>query len=371
MEKRIRRLGVVLLLCFAAIFVQLNVIQVAKANKLSTDPANPRVQQAARSLGRGDIVSADGVVLASSIPTTSGVTKFQRQYNPDTAVAFSQIVGYDTIFGTRTGVESSYNSYLQSHTRPAKTLRDLLVNRTVTDNVTLTISTTLQNQVANVINNIPTKLDANKNPSLVNGEAGAVVMNVKTGAVEAMYGTPAFNPTGMASQDPKVVQATYQLYGGASGQSAFVSRTFQRSFLPGSTFKVVTSSAVYDRMPSLAKVNYPVTDCIPLAQSGGLNLCNYGDQYGNHERCGGTIQLTLPQSCNTAFAQMGQALGATNMNGEAQGFGFNSVPPLDLPNVAKSSFPTTAQLTNNIPLLSYSASQNASFKVPHFDSNSR
>lgn len=346
MEKRIRRLGVFMMLCFAALFIQLNNIQVVKSNALATAPQNPRVQAAERSLGRGDIVSADGVVLASSVPTTSGVYKYQRVYNPSTAINFSQIVGYDTIFGTRTGIEASYNSYLESHTRPAKTLRDLLVNRTETDNVTLTVSTTLQTQVANVINNITTK---------TNDEAAAVVLNVKTGAVEAMYGTPTYNPIPMASQDPQVIQNYYAQAGGASGSSEFVSRAFQKSFLPGSTFKVVTSSAVYDRMPSLAKVDYPVQSCIPLAQSGGLNLCNYAGVDGKHEACGGTLQVTLPQSCNTAFAQMGQALGAANMNGEAQGFGFNSVPPLDIPGVAASSFPTVAQLTNNIPLLSYSA----------------
>ena len=41
-----------------------------------------------------------------------------------------------------------YNQFLQSHTRPAKTLSDLLTTRTTTGNVYLTISASLQLKVA-------------------------------------------------------------------------------------------------------------------------------------------------------------------------------------------------------------------------------
>ncbi len=47
MERRIRRLGVVMLLCFVALFVQLNHIQVLDANSLSNNPENPHVIQVA------------------------------------------------------------------------------------------------------------------------------------------------------------------------------------------------------------------------------------------------------------------------------------------------------------------------------------
>ena len=142
MERRIRRLGIFMLLCFVALFVQLNNIQVVKASNLANAQDNPKVKAIARDDARGDILSADGIVLASSVPST-GYYKFQRVYNPYTAVLFSQIVGFDSIIYGKTGVEAQYNSFLQSHTRPATSLRDLLTNRTTTGNVTLTISSTL------------------------------------------------------------------------------------------------------------------------------------------------------------------------------------------------------------------------------------
>ena len=347
MERRIRLLGVFIVLCFIALFVQLNNIQVFKANSLAASPNNPRIIAVERSQPRGDIVSSDGVMLASSVPTTSGAYKYRRVYNPYTAVLFSQIVGFDSeIFGM-TGIEAEYNQYLESHTRPAKSLRDLLVNRTTTDDVTLTINSHLQSQVAAAV-------DATD----VNGsapEAGAVVLNVKTGAVEAMYSNPPYDPRGLVSTNGNVETFTYALLNYKSPESPLVSRTFQRGFAPGSTFKTVTSAAVYDHDPSLANVDYPPATCIPLPQS-NQQLCNYGRNGPNGpEHCGGTIQTTLPQSCDTAFAQLGMAFGGVSLNAEAEAFGFNQRIPLDLPGVVDSVFPSVAELANDKPSQAYSA----------------
>ncbi len=346
MERRIRRLGIAMIVCFAALFVQLNHIQILDANSLGNNPENPHVIAVARSQPRGDILSADGVVLASSIPST-GTYKYQRVYNPSTAILFSQIVGYDTIFGTRTGVEAEYNQYLESHTRPAKTLRDLLVNRTTTDNVTLTINSALQLQVAGVVEGI------NRDGSAP--QAAAVVINVKTGAIEAMYGRPTYNPTPLASQNPAVVGYAYAADNQGGGESSLVARTFQSGFLPGSTFKTVTSAAVYDHQPALAKLSIPEAQCIPLPQSNKM-LCNYGlNSPQGPEKCGGVITVTLPQSCDTAFAQLGMDLGGPSLTAEAQAFGFNQVPPIDLQGANASSFPTGLAFDLNKPSQAYSA----------------
>ncbi len=108
---------------------------------------------AARSQTRGSILSADGVTLASSqLAPPGSVYKYQRVYNPYTATLFSQTVGFvSPIYGNFNGVEAEYNSYLVPHTRPARDLRDLLVNRTEYDNVTLTMDSHLQLQVAQAL----------------------------------------------------------------------------------------------------------------------------------------------------------------------------------------------------------------------------
>jgi peptidoglycan glycosyltransferase len=350
MERRIRWLGVVLVLCFLGLFVQLNNIQIVKAHALSTSPNNPRVIAVERNDPRGDILSADGIVLASSVPS-NGYYKYQRAYNPYTAVLFSQIVGFDSIIYGKTGIEAEYNSYLESHTRPAHTLGDLLTSRTTTGNVTLTISSTLQSQVAQAVN-----------ATNVNGsapEAGAVVINVQTGAIEAMYSNPAYDPTLLASPNIATEKYTYASLINNPLQP-LLSRTFQRGFLPGSTFKTVTSSAVYDHQPALAKVDYPQATCISLEPQSNLPLCNYGHAGPNGpEKCGGVLTQTLPASCDTAFAQLGMALGGVALTAEAQSFGFNQVPPIDLPGANASSFPSDPGndpgFNTNKPSQAYSA----------------
>ena len=347
MERRIRWLGVVLVLCFLGLFIQLNNIQIVKAHELSTSSNNPRVIAVERNDPRGDILSADGVVLASSVPS-NGYYKYQRTYNPYTSVLFSQIVGFNSIIYGNTGVEAEYNSYLESHTRPAKTLGDLLTSRTTTGNVTLTVTSTLQNQVAQAV--VGTHAP----------EAGAVVINVKTGAIEAMYGTPTYDPTLLASPNVATEKYAYAALDPQSDQSSLVSRTFQRGFLPGSTFKTVTSAAVYDHQPALAKVDYPAVGCISLKPQSPLPLCNYGHNGPNGpEVCGGVLAQTLPASCDTAFAQLGMALGGVSLTAEAQAFGFNQVPPIDLPGAGASSFPADPGndpgFNSNKPSQAYSA----------------
>ncbi len=341
MERRIRWLGIFLVVCFIALFVQLNNIQILKAHALSTSQHNPRVIAVERNDPRGDILSADGVVLASSIPS-SGYYRYQRTYNPLTAVLFSQIVGYDSIIYGKTGVESQYDSYLQSHTRPAKTLGDLLTSRTTTGNVTLTIGTKLQTQVAQAVT-------ATGAP-----EAAAIVIDPKTGAIEAMYGTPTFNPTELASPDTKAETYYWNSLDPNSGLSPLVSRVFQRGFAPGSTFKTVTSAAIYDHQPALAKVDYPVVGCISLEPQSDQPLCNYGN---GTEHCGGVLTQTLPESCDTAFGQLGIALGGATLTQEAEAFGFNLVPPIDLPGANPSAFPSGPVFNSEAskPFQAYSA----------------
>ena len=54
---------------------------------------------------------------------------------------------------------------------------------------------------------------------------------------------------------------------------------------------------------------------------------------------------------------IGLQLGGANLVDEAQSFGFNSQPPLDLPSseVSAASIPSAASLNSDVPFLAYSA----------------
>jgi penicillin-binding protein A len=319
--RRIGWLGVAMMLCFGVLFLQLNNIQVAKAKKYATNPANPRIQASLYTQPRGVIEASDGTTLAESVlaPKGSGFYKYQRVYPAPTARLFSQITGYDSIIFGQTGVEASYNNYLVAHNKPVKTLSDLLTTRTVTDTVTLTVDPKMQAAAQ----------------AALGGKTGAVVViNPSNGAMEAMYSNPTFDPNPLASLSAKTERlgAFYlnQPVSGVPGLTVGASLAYQDAgFAPGSTFKTVTTAAAYDRAPQLIKKSYPQEACIPAGTFGGQTtkqLCNFGDSV-----CGGTIAVMLPESCDTGYARLGVDVGGLNMYEEASGFGFNKQPPIDLP----------------------------------------
>jgi len=72
----------------------------------------------------------------------------------------------------------------------------------------------------------------------------------------------------------------------------------------------------------------------------------------------GTIEQMLPPSCDPGYALLGIQVGAQSLNQQAQSFGYNTVPPLDIPGVAASHFPSVTDLdpaNQGLPGVAYSA----------------
>ena len=329
MDRQIRLLGIALLVLFAVLFLQLNNLQVLQANKLSNASGNIRKVLDDFSRPRGVIQTADGVVVARSVPAND-IYKFQRQY-PEGPL-FSQITGYFSFVYGSSGVEQTYTSQLAGRTVPLQHLSDLLTTRTRTEDVTLTISNQLQQVAAN---------------SLGQRAGSVVVLNPTNGNILAMYSTPTFDPNPLSSHDQNVQRTAWNLYQ-ADPNQPMLARTYRRGYAPGSTFKVVTASASLERDPTLATKNYPQETSIPLPQT-NKTLSNFG-----HETCGGTLPDLLKFSCDTGFAQMGLDLGPDNLSAQAMAFGFDKKPPLDIPAVA-STFPPASSFARNQPGLAYSA----------------
>jgi hypothetical protein len=125
MGRRIRWLGVVLLLCFGLVIVQLVNVQFAKAPALRASPNNPKNAAKAANNPRGAIYASDGTtLLAESVRANGGAYDYTRQY-PGGGL-YSQIVGFDSTFEGTSGVEYEYNSDLKAHPKPAQNLSQAL-----------------------------------------------------------------------------------------------------------------------------------------------------------------------------------------------------------------------------------------------------
>jgi peptidoglycan glycosyltransferase len=349
MGRRIRLLGVFFVLCFGLIVVQLVNIQFVKAPALRASPYNPRNEGQQFDNQRGSIYASDGTLLADSIKATSGNYTYVRQY-PGGAL-YSQVVGYDSTFYGTAGVEYQYNSDLAAHKQSAQNFSQIIGLDPIpklTDDITLTIDPTLQQAAATALSQIPGS----------NTDAAVVALNPTTGAVLADYSTPTFDPTPLASEDTPAgiaaQQAAYtadDLTKDAEGFYPGLPLATAETFPPGSTFKVVTTAAVYNLMPSLSNFNFPVADSVTFPNS-NQPLHNDGGP------CGGTLAQMLPESCDPGYGQLGVDLTAPVLAQQAALLGYNSRPPIDLPDawVATPHFPPAANLTPpNQAFLAYSA----------------
>ncbi len=334
MGRRIRWLGVIMVVCLGLVIVQLVNIQLVKAKQLQSSPSNPRIASQRYINPRGNIYAADGTVLATSVPTPAGTNTTQYPYSyvrqyPQGSL-YAGITGYDSAlyYGT-SGIEQEYDSFLGAHLAPPQTLSQLLFRqqqRRTTDNVTLTVEPKLQQAAWDALTTLPP--GANK-------DGAVVVLQPSTGNVLAMVSNPTYDPNPLASTSLHAEQLAWLSYNQKDRQGFQYLQPIATgyAFPPGSTMKVVTSTAAYNLKPALASFNYPVQQCQTFADAGGYQLC---DQSGP---CGGMMTQMLPFSCDPGYAELGVQLGVPILTKQSELFGYNSVPGIDLPNVTKSTFP--------------------------------
>ncbi|HEX3794642.1 MAG TPA: hypothetical protein VHV57_09085, partial [Acidimicrobiales bacterium] len=93
MGRRIRWLGLVLIVCFVLVLLQLVNIQVRKASSLNASAENPRNLAKQFDNDRGTIRAANGTVLARSVKIDHPTTYQYRRTSP-TGTLFAGIVGF-------------------------------------------------------------------------------------------------------------------------------------------------------------------------------------------------------------------------------------------------------------------------------------
>jgi peptidoglycan glycosyltransferase len=331
MGRRIRWLGIIMLICFALVLVQLMNIQFRKASALANSPHNPQIAAKKFDNLRGTISLADGTVLARSvrISTSSSEYNYKRAYPQ--GPLYAGITGYDGTFYGTSGLEFQYNQFLQVHPQPPQTFSQLLFNKPPSqpDNVTVTIDPVLQKAAYDALSTLPPGQDK---------DGAVVVLNPSTGAVLAMVSNPTFDPNQLSDPSVAKQQAANFVYNikDHEGFRPITPLATQGRFFPGSTFKVVTSAAVYNLKPSLINYSFPPALSISFPDS-NLTLSN------DSGACGGTMVEMLPASCDPGYGQLGEELGVPTLIKQAQLFGYSIfgtpsqyIPNIDLPGVIPS-----------------------------------
>lgn len=316
MNKQIRRVGVVLVALFAALFLQLNYLQVVRADHLANHPRNVRTLLHDYTLPRGQILTEDGEIVARSVPSDDEL-KYQRVY-PLGALLGHLSGAFSFTYGA-SGIERAFNDELtgKSQARELRNLGDLLAGKEHTGTVVLGINAAAQRLARDAIRQA--------------GERGSVVvLDPITGKVVVMYSEPSFDPTPLAGHKQLEVTGAYEALD-SDAAKPMLARAFRERYAPGSTFKIVTAATAIDTGMSTPESVFPELTELDLPQTNNA-LGNFGGK-----RCGGTLASAFRVSCNTVFAQLGLDLGERLALG-VQAFGIGDTVPFDLP-VARSAGP--------------------------------
>ena len=303
MNKELRRVSIVVLLMFIALFSSSTVIQVFQQDNLKADGRNARTLYDSFSAERGPIL-VDGEPIAVSVPVDDEY-KYQREYV--NGPLYSAVTGYFTLNQGNTGVEGALNDYL-SGTANEQFLDQL--NAIITGQnpkgaaVELTIDPVVQQAAWDALGD----------------QKGAVVaLDPKTGAILAMVSKPTYDPTGLATHDGAAFRATYDALIN-DPDDPLINRTIAGDLNPpGSTFKLVVTATALEN---------GLTPDTEFPNPGTLTLPQSSQQITNAEggACGGgataTIATALRLSCNIPFAQLGLQLGYPAISQEAREFGF-------------------------------------------------
>ena len=121
------------------------------------------------------------------------------------------------------------------------------------------------------------------------------VYNYKTGEILCAVSTPGFDPDAM----PDVESDPTGKYEGV-----YMNRFLQSVYIPGSIFKVVTAAAALEELPGIRQMTYTCT-----------GTHSYGVDAVTCEYAHGTVSFedAMTQSCNCAFAQIMDELGAEKL----------------------------------------------------------
>jgi peptidoglycan glycosyltransferase len=328
MNKQIRILGVVIMVCYVAVFVKLNQIQVVQASKYNDRPENTRAQLRDFNRPRGDIVTADGQIAATSEERRAEL-RYQRVY--PAGDLYAHITGYYSFRLGSTGVERTYNAELTGRA-PALQFHELsgfFSDPSSEGDVVLTVRSNVQQVAKDSLLALGTHADGSP------VEGSVVALDPRTGGVLAMYSSPSYDPNAISTNDGDQAEAVKSLLDAAPSKP-LLSRAYQDRFFPGSTFKVVTATAgLTSGLVTETTPDYPVV----TSYTPPLTTRPISNFDGNP--CGGTLFVILQKSCNSSFAQMAaEQLGSDPMIDAAEAAGFNDTPPIDLTRPAESVYPT-------------------------------
>lgn len=268
---------------------------------------NARLDLYAERVIRGDILSSDGAVLATTEVSSDGTETRSYPYGN----MFAHVVGYSS--NGKGGIESKYNfNLLRSHSFfLTQLVNDLTDQKNNGDNVVTTLDYDVQEAAYQ---------------ALGDDDGAVVVLEVSTGKVLAMVSKPDFDPNTLASNWDSIV--------GDDSNTVLLNRATSGLYPPGSTFKIFTTLEYMHENSDYDTYSF---DC-----QGSLAVNDY-EIHCYHNAVHGQQSLldSFANSCNTSFANIGLTLDIDRFDDLLNDMMFNQALPGSIAS-QKSSFSLTS-----------------------------
>lgn len=302
-NKEILKITYLFLAIFVAMIAYYIHFQIKERDDVINNSYNKRQDILEKEIIRGNIVSDDGQILATTVTDEDG--NDYRSYPFGNLFAHS--VGFST-HGT-TGIELMANYKL------------------LTSNASL-IQTAFNDfrGVKNLGNNVITSLNVEMTKAayeaLGDHQGAVIALDPKTGKILTMVSKPDFNPN-------EIDRIWDDLVANAEN-SNLVNRTTSGLYTPGSTFKLFTLLEYIHENPDFEAYSYYCESRITV--EGNTINCAGGKWHGNEN-----LHQSFANSCNASFVNLGLTLDKIKFKNLCSGLLFNSELPLSY-NYNKSSF---------------------------------
>lgn len=324
MNRELRRVSLLVVAMFLALFGSATIIQVFQQGNLKADARNTRVLYASFDTERGQILVA-GDPIASSTPVDSRYN-YQRVYAD--GPLYAPVTGFFTVLPSAgNGIEAELNTELagNSNVQFLDRLTSILTGQDPEGaSVALTLDPVVQQAAWDALGS----------------ETGAVVaIDPRTGRILAMVSKPTYDPNDLAALNGQQVLDAYNGLD-ADPREPLVNRAIAGDLNPpGSTFKLVVAAAALESgeytpestFPNPAELELPGTSTLIRNSTDGT--CGSGAT--------ASIATALRLSCNTTFAQLAGALGDDAIREQAEKFGFGQSFSIPMAS-ASSQYPETA-----------------------------
>jgi peptidoglycan glycosyltransferase len=272
----------------------------AKALKEKTVNKRPLFEQ--QQIRRGRILTADGTVIAKSIPIGKGTgRRFVRRY-PEGSL-YGHPIGYSFAEYGNSEFEQFHNEELIGENSEFASILDQITGKKQEGN------------------DIYTNIDAGAQKVALSDleEAGfgaVAAIEPGTGEVKVLASNRSFDPNRYPDESAKL--NTNEV------ETPMLDRATQGRYPPGSTFKVVTAAAGLQSGVITAESTIDAPGSIE--DEGHVLANDFEEDFGPIP-----LDTALTNSVNTWFAQLGQKVGQDRLFKMMEAFGFNAKPPIDLP----------------------------------------